>query len=136
MNTLIRTVGAGTSPTDTKPFVFLVTDGAQNFQTCCNFSGSNSATVMPTGASGYCKALKDRGIIISVLYIPYQTIQNPTTIFSNEDGVANANIANIPGSLQDCASPNFYFVANTPADIATALTKMFNQAIQTAHITN
>jgi Flp pilus assembly protein TadG len=136
MNTTITTVGDGSSPTNTKPFVFLVTDGAQNFQTCCGFSGSNSATVMPKGATSYCKPLRDRGIIISVLYIPYQTIQNPTTIFNNEDNVANANIANIPDSLKDCASPNFFFTANAPADITTALTAMFNQAIQVAHITN
>jgi Flp pilus assembly protein TadG len=136
MNTIIRNVGNGSSPTNTKPFVFLVTDGAQNFQTCCSFSGSNSATVMPTGAASLCTPLKNRGITISVLYIPYQTIQNPTTIFSNEDGVANANIPNIPPSLQACASPNFFFTANTPADITTALTAMFNQALVTAHITN
>jgi Flp pilus assembly protein TadG len=136
MNTTITTVGDGSSPTNTKPFVFLVTDGTQNFQTCCGFSGSNSATVMPTGASSLCKPLKDRGIIISVLYIPYQFIQNPTTIFNNEDNVANANIPNIPPSLKDCASPNFFFTANTPADITTALTAMFNQALQVAHITN
>jgi Flp pilus assembly protein TadG len=136
MSNVITTVGDGSAPTNTKPFVFLVTDGAQNFQTCCGFSGSNSATVMPKGALSYCKPLKDRGIIISVLYIPYQPIQNPTTIFNNEDNVANANIANIPSSLQDCASPNFFFTANTPADITTALTAMFNQALVTAHITN
>jgi hypothetical protein len=136
MNTLIKTVGAGTSQTDTKPFVFLVTDGAQDNQTCCGFSGSNSATVMPKGASSYCKPLKDRGITISVLYIPYAKIQNPTAVFNNEDGVANANIANIPPSLQDCASPGFFFEADTPQDITTALTKMFNQALSVAHITN
>ena len=136
MNNLITTVGDGSSPTNTQPFVFLVTDGAQNFQTCCGFSGSNSATVMPTGASSLCTPLKKRGIIISVLYIPYQPIQNPTTIFSNEDGVANANIPNISPSLKDCASPNFFFTANTPADITTALTAMFNQALSVAHITN
>jgi Flp pilus assembly protein TadG len=136
MNTTITTVGDGSSSSFTQPFVFLVTDGAQNFQTCCGFSGSNSATVMPTGAASLCQPLKNRGIIISVLYIPYQTIQNPTTIFNNEDNVANANIPNIPPSLQACASPNFFFTANTPADITTALTAMFNQAIQVAHITN
>jgi Flp pilus assembly protein TadG len=136
MNTLITTVGDGSSASYTQPFVFLVTDGAQNFQTCCGFSGSNSATVMPTGAASLCQPLKNRGIIISVLYIPYQTIQNATTIFNNEDGVANANIPNIPPSLSACASPNFFFTANTPADITTALTAMFNQAIQVAHITN
>jgi Flp pilus assembly protein TadG len=136
MNTTIVTVGNGTTPTNTKPFVFLVTDGAQNYQTCCGFSGSNSATVMPMGTTSWCKPLKDRGITISVLYIPYQTIQNPTTIFNNEDNVANANIPAIEPSLQDCASPGFYFSAATPQGITTALTKMFQQAIQTAHITN
>jgi Flp pilus assembly protein TadG len=136
MNTTIVSVGDGSSPSNTQPFVFLVTDGAQNYQTCCGFSGSNAATVMPSGTTSWCKPLRDRGIIISVLYIPYQPIQNPTTIFSNEDGVANANIANIPASLTDCASPNFFFQANTPADITTALTAMFNQALQVAHITN
>jgi hypothetical protein len=130
------TVGDGSSSTNTKPFVFLVTDGSQNFQTCCGFSGSNSATVMPTGASSYCTPLKNRGITIAVLYIPYEPIQNPTTIYSNEDGVANANIANIPSSLQACASPNFFFQATSTSQIAAALAAMFNQALVTAHLTN
>jgi Flp pilus assembly protein TadG len=141
MNTTIPPVGGGavgngSSPTNTKPFVFLVTDGAQNFQTCCGFSGSNSATVMPTGASSYCQPLKNRGITIAVLYIPYEPIQNPTTIYSNEDGVANANIANIPPSLKACASPNFFFTASSTSQIADALAAMFNQALVTAHLTN
>jgi Flp pilus assembly protein TadG len=136
MNTLIKTVGDGSSATNTKPFVFLVTDGAQDNQTCCGFSGSNSATVMPTGAASYCAPLKARGITIAVLYIPYEPIQNPTAVFNNEDGVANANIPNIPPSLQDCASSGFFFEADTPADITIALNKMFNQALSVAHITN
>ncbi len=136
MNNLITNVGDGSSPSNTQPVVFLVTDGAQNFQTCCGFSGSNSATVMPSGAASLCKPLRDRGIIVAVLYIPYQTIQNATTIFSNEDGVANNNIQYIPPSLTDCATPTFFFTANSPTDIATALSKMFTQTLQVAHITN
>lgn len=136
MNTLIKTVGDGSSPTNTKPFVFLVTDGAQDNQTCCGFSGNNGATVMPTGSASYCKPLRDRGITIAVLYIPYEKIQNPTAVFNNEDGVANANIPNIPPSLQDCASSGFFFEADTPSDITIALNKMFNQALSEAHITN
>ena len=139
MNTLITSVGAGTSATNRQPFIFLVTDGAQNFQTQWSggWSGSNSATTMPLGSSGnsYCKPLKDRGIIIYVLYIPYAPIQNPTTVFNNEDNVANANIANIPASLKDCASPNSYYTATTPTDITTALNAMFNRVLVTAHIT-
>jgi Flp pilus assembly protein TadG len=129
-------VGDGSSSTDTKPFVFLVTDGSQNFQTCCNFSGSNSATVMPSGTSSPCQALKNRGITVAVLYIPYEPIQNPTPIFNNEDNVANANIPNIPPSLVSCASPNFFFQATSTSQIAQALSAMFNQSLAAAHITN
>ena len=61
--------------------------------------------------------------------------KNPS--FANdEDDYANNNIVNIPPSLQACASPNFFFTANTPADITTALNAMFNQALMTARITN
>ena len=132
-------VGDGSASNNTKPFVFLLTDGAQNFQTCCGFSGSNSATTMPIGASSYCQPLKNRGITIAVLYIPYEPIQNPTTIYNSEDIVANANINGPPGisaSLSACASPNFFFTATAPSDIAAALSAMFNQALVTAHITN
>ena len=45
------------------------------------------------------------------------------------------NIANIPGSLSACASPGFFYTANTPADITAALNAMFNHAVQVAHIT-
>jgi hypothetical protein len=80
--------------------------------------------------------MKKRGITIAVLYIPYEPIQNPTTIFDDEDGYANANITNIPGALQTCASPNFYFTATTPTDINNALIAMFDQAVSTAHLSN
>ena len=140
MNNLITSVGDGSSSTNTQPYVFLVTDGAQNFQTqwSGSWAGNNGATVMPAASTGnsYCKPLKDRGIIISVLYIPYQPIQNPTHVFNNEDYVANANIPNIPPSLQDCASPGFFYTANTPADITAALNAMFNHVLVTAHLTN
>jgi Flp pilus assembly protein TadG len=140
LNGLIRTVGDGSSSTNTQPFVFLVTDGAQDPQTKAlnqsgGWAGSNHATVIdPTRE---CATIKGRGIVISVLYIPYQPIQNPNASFAgNEDGFANDNIVNIPPSLKGCASPNFFFTANTPADITTALNAMFQQSLKTAHITN
>jgi Flp pilus assembly protein TadG len=139
MNTIISSVGDGSASNNTLPYVFLITDGAQDPQVKAlnggGWSGSNHATVLDPTA--LCKPLKDRGIIISVLYVPYQPIQNPNASFAgNEDGYANSNIAAIPPSLQACASPNFFFTANTPADITTALNAMFNQALVTAHITN
>ncbi|WP_213029943.1 hypothetical protein, partial [Acinetobacter baumannii] len=82
-----------------------------------------------------CTTLKNRGIIISVLYIPYQPIQNPTNFANSEDYYANSNIPYISPVLQSCASPNFFFTANTPADITTALNAMFNASLKSAHIT-
>jgi hypothetical protein len=160
MNSLITSVGTGTGSSNALPYVFIITDGSQNYQTqwsgnwgSANGSGSwssttnipyqNSATVIPKqspndepGSTDYCSTMKNRGITIAVLYIPYQTISDPSTIFDNEDGYANTNIQYIPTALQNCASTNFFYTASTPADINSALVSMFEQAISTAHITN
>ncbi len=81
--------------------------------------------------------MKNRGVTIAILYIPYQTIQNANSSFANnEDGYANNNIANIPPALQACASTNFFYTANTPTDIQNALLAMFQQAVSTAHVSN
>jgi Flp pilus assembly protein TadG len=160
MNSVISSVGTGTSSSNALPYVFIITDGSQNYQTqwsgnwgSANGSGSwsattnipyqNSATVIPKqspndepGSTDYCSSMKSRGITIAVLYIPYQTISDASTIFSDEDGYANSNIQYIPTALQNCASSNFFYTASTPADINSALVSMFEQAISTAHITN
>ncbi|MFT4118936.1 MAG: pilus assembly protein [Bradyrhizobium sp.] len=139
VNTLITSVGDGSAWNSTLPYVFLVTDGAQDPQIKGvpngSWSGSNHATVIDPTAS--CAPLKSRGVIISVLYIPYQPISPVNASFANdEDDYANSNIANIPTSLQNCASPGFFYTANTPADITAALNAMFNHAVAEAHITN
>ncbi len=139
VNGLITSVGNGSASSNTLPYVFLITDGAQDPQVKGvpngSWSGSNHATVInPTTV---CAPLKKRGIIISVLYIPYQEINPVNTSFaSDEDDYANWNIPNIPPSLQGCASPGFFYTANTPEDITTALNAMFNHALVDAHITN
>ena len=135
MNTLISSVGDGSGPSKALPYVFLITDGAQDSQTQWNgsWSGSNHATVID---SSLCTTLKDRGITIAVLYIPYETIQNPTSFANGEDFAVNAIIPDIPSNLQACASPGFFFAADTPTDITNALLKMFQQVVSTAHISS
>ena len=151
MNSFITSVGTGASSSNALPYVFIITDGSQDYQTQSggnwwsqNWSAtsavpySNSATVIPPNSvtsTDYCTTMKNRGITIAVLYIPYETIQNATTVFNDEDGYANANIANIPAALQTCASPNFFYTASTPTAIQNALLAMFEQAVSTAHIT-
>jgi Flp pilus assembly protein TadG len=163
---VITSVGTGTSASPL-PYLFLITDGSQDYQThyedssgshwsSQNWSSNtavpykNSATVVPSPSypvpspgtelgspvlTDPCTTIKNRGIKIAVLYIPYQTIQNANASFANdEDGYANANIPKIPGALRACASPNFFYQANTPTDIQNALIQMFDQAVSTAHI--
>jgi Flp pilus assembly protein TadG len=145
-------VGNGSSPTNTLPYVFLVTDGAQDPQMKGvpngGWSGSNHAVTLGDASNTYpniCTTLKSRGIIVSVLNVPYQTINPVNASFANdEDDFANNNINGPPGiaaSLQACASPpdaggSYYYTGNTPAEINTALQAMFNHSLQTAHITN
>jgi Flp pilus assembly protein TadG len=147
MNTTITSVGDGSTSTKTLPYVFLVTDGAQDPQTKTlntsgGWAGSNHATVIASGSSSPCKPIKDRGVKVMVLYIPYQPINPVNASFAgDEDDAANNNIPNIPPSLQSCASPtdssgSYFYTANTPQDIQDALNAMFNHALVTAHITN
>ncbi len=152
MNTLISSVGNGTSTSNTLPFIFLVTDGSQDYQTQSGGSWSsqnwfstsavpyqNSATVIPPNSvtsTDYCTQIKNRGIKIAILYIPYKTIQNATSFANSEDVYANNNIPKIPGALKTCASPNFFYTADTPTDIQNALIAMFDSAVSTAHISN
>ncbi len=152
MNTFITSVGTGTSSSPL-PYVFIVTDGSQDYQTQSggnwgsqNWTADatvpyqNSATIIPPNSqdnTDYCGKMKKRGITVAVLYIPYGTIVNPNASFAdNEDGYANNNIANIPAALTSCASPNFFYTASTPTDIQNALVTMFEQAVSTAHVTN
>jgi len=135
INSLITTIGNGSTASKAIPFVFLITDGAQDYQTQWNgtWSGSNQAQLVDTSL---CTTIKNRGITLAVLYVPYQLIQNPTNFANGEDYAVNAIIPDIPSTLQSCASPNFYFTASSPEAITSALREMFEQAVNTAHLTN
>jgi Flp pilus assembly protein TadG len=151
-NVIANPAGTGTSSAPL-PYLFIITDGSQDYQTQWNGNWStqnwhstsavpngNSSTVIPPNSvtsTDYCTTMKNRGVTIAVLYIPYQTIINPNANFAqNEDGYANNNIPNIAPALQNCASQNFFYTANSPTDIQNALIAMFRQAVSTAHVSN
>jgi hypothetical protein len=138
-------VGDGSTAGTPQPYVFLVTDGAQDNQykdvPNGSWHGSNQATTIDKqntlATVPECETLKGRGIIVSVLYIPYQPVSPVVKSFAgDEDTYANNNIPYIPASLRKCASPGFFYTANTPKDIEQALDAMFKHALQVAHITN
>jgi hypothetical protein len=80
--------------------------------------------------------LEKRGIIVSISRILYQPIQNPMAFANSEDIKANANIPDVPPSLQGCASFCSFCMANSPADIIAAPNAMFDHALVTAPVLN
>ena len=144
MSSTIASVGDGSSSSSTKPFVFLITDGMDNGQ---GYQGSNSSVYWWSSGSQpqlmdatVCTTLKTRGITVAVLNITYQPIVNPNHGYANdEDGKANNLISGTPSvasTLQSCASPGYYFTANTPDEITQGLNNMFAQAVQKTRIIN
>ena len=63
--------------------LMVVTDGSQDYQTQWN-GGWSSQNWSSTGAVPYQNsALKNRGVTIAILYIPYQTIINANASFAS-----------------------------------------------------
>ena len=138
-----------------KPFVFLVTDGMQNGQhysitkngkyyypgnpssfpgyAAGNFDGSTPAQIDPS----LCTALKTAGATISILYIPYNiiTFTDYGGTVAAENKKVNAFSPTLATPLQSCASPGYFYTANSPDDIKSSLTAMFDQALQVARLT-
>lgn len=132
--------------------MFLITDGMQNPQ---YYSSTKNGKIVyagnPSKYSGYsasgfnggsspqavnstlCTALKTAGATISVLYIPYTPISYINDPYG-EAAMSNKAIPSLPTALKNCATPGFFYTANTPDDITAALAAMFNQAIQVAHL--
>lgn len=141
MNTKITSVGDGSSSAKAKPFVFLVTDGMANTQYYYGKGGTYDVTKWTGSYSNLidpevCKPLKNRGITISILYIPYLPMAQP---FNDNVGYENVRvnslIPNVPVALQNCASKGFFRTANSATEITTALNAMFDDAIAAARLT-
>ena len=144
MNSTIASVGDGSTSTSTKPFVFLITDGMDNNQ---GYQGNNSKIYWWSSGSqpqlmdpSVCAVLKSRGVTVAVLNITYQPIVNPNSSYANdEDDKANdltTGNPDIASTLQSCASPGYYFTANTPDEITQGLNNMFAQAVLKTKIIN
>ena len=93
MNALITSVGTGGSASNTLPYVFIITDGSEDYQTqwggnwsSQNYSSNasvpyqNSATIIPPNtvtSTDYCTTMKDRGITIATVLFIFSTRPSP-----------------------------------------------------------
>jgi len=132
-------IGNGATSTTPKAFVFIVTDGMDNSQTQSNGNWSNtqgrnpnSQPQEPTNMLWYCQYAQSLGYYVSILYIPYITLNDSESQSIQANSVtSNSKLYN---DLKQCASPGFMFQANSDADITNAMQAMFSQAIQVAHL--
>jgi len=126
MNNNMPNPGNGTKDKKDSPqeVLFIVSDGVDDN----NVGGSRNQALFDTT---WCTTIKARGIRIAVLYTVYLPL--PTNSWYNTY-IAPFQ-SQIAGNMQSCASPGLYFSVTTDGDIAAAMTAMFNQALQTAHLT-
>ncbi|KQP73010.1 hypothetical protein ASF60_10745 [Methylobacterium sp. Leaf113] len=142
VNRMITNVGDGLSAKRALPYVFVVTDGMNNNQTyeapkrpgdLPKWTGSQAGPLDPS----LCQPLKDRGITISILHIPYVPIAKPNHPFpavQAENYRVNSLIPKVPGALQKCASPGYFRTASSATEIQEALNAMFDQATKIARL--
>jgi Flp pilus assembly protein TadG len=126
INSIMPNPGGGTKQAGDTPqeVLFFVTDGVED-------ETVGSSRVQSLMDPSYCTTIKNRGIRIAVLYTTYLPL--PTNAWYN------TYIApfqpNIGPNLQSCASPGLYFQVSTDQDISAAMIALFNEAVQTAHLT-
>ena len=126
INGIMPNPGNGTNANGDTPqeVLFIVTDGVEDE----SISGNRNQSVINTT---WCDTVKNRGIRIAILYTEYLPL--PTNAWYNT-WIAPFQ-SNIAPTLQSCASPGLYYEVQTGGDISAALSALFQQAVQTAHLT-
>lgn len=140
----------GSAKDKSKKYVFLITDGARDvpssFGSCTTPSGSGRCVngINPS----YCKALKDKGITVGVLYTTYIPVTedpakpNSKLEYWYELELVKTKYAGTPVAdllapkLQECASPGWFFEASDATGIKAAMKAMFEQTTHAPALTH
>jgi Flp pilus assembly protein TadG len=158
INSIMPNPGQGTNtPGDTpKEILFFVTDGVDDEDvsgcTTSGGSGANSPFVVCSGNRqqsamnpSYCTTIKNRGILIAVLYTEYDALptnswymtyvspynqppppQSPDLSTDYSTGIAQ--------QLEACATPGLYTKVATGGDISAALNQLFITAVNSVFL--
>jgi hypothetical protein len=136
INTIMPAPGHGTkSPGDTpKEILFFVTDGEEDeivsgcsTSATVDCSGSRQESVMDPG---WCTTIKNRGIVIAILYTEYLPLPTNTWYTSH----VSKYQPNIGPTLQSCATPGLYTEVLTGQDISAALSQLFILAVNSVFL--
>ncbi len=123
--------GTGTPASTPREVLFLVTDGVDDeVSTTCSAALDGNRCQQPFNTT-LCTTVKNRGILIAVLYTVYLPL--PTNSWYNS-WIAPFQ-SQIGPNLQSCASPGLFYSVTTDGDITAAMQSLFEQAIATARLT-
>jgi uncharacterized protein (UPF0333 family) len=124
INSIMPNPGTGTQTSTPQEVLFLFSDGVEDE----NVNGGRQQSVLNTSL---CTTIKNRGIRIAVLYTTYLPL--PTNSWYNTY-IAPFQ-SNIGPTMESCASPGLYFEVSPSQGIPEAMTQLFQQAVQTARLT-
>ena len=140
INTIMPKPGTGASSSTPQEVLFIVTDGVEDKidSTCSEATVSTSigTRCQQPFDTTWCTTVKNRGILIAVLYTEYLPLPASGT---GSNSWYNSYVApyqsQIGPNLQNCASSGLFFSVTTDGDIAGAMSTLFQQAVTTARLT-
>jgi len=124
INTAIPAPGTGYSSATPQKWLFFVSDGV------ADESLGGTRRIKPVTLS-QCTDIKNRGVQIAVLYTTYYPL--PTNAFYNSY-VAPWIATNSP-TLQQCATPGFFFEVSPNQGVSAAMQALFQKAVAQARLT-
>jgi Flp pilus assembly protein TadG len=140
INGIMPNPGTGAANSTPQEVLFIVTDGVDDKidSTCSEATVSTSIGIrcqQPFDTS-WCTTVKNRGILIAVLYTEYLPLPASGTGSNSWYNSYVAPYQSLIGpNLESCASPGLYFAITTDGDITAAMQALFQQAVTTARLT-
>jgi Flp pilus assembly protein TadG len=131
INGIMPNPGTGAPSSTPREVLFIVSDGVDDeVSSTCSQHLDGTRCQQPFNTT-WCTTVKNRGILIAVLYTVYLPL--PTNSWYNS-WVAPFQ-SQIEPNMESCASPGLFFSVTTDGDITAAMQGLFQQAIATARLT-
>ncbi len=131
--TRVPTPGNGTNVPGDKPkgIVFIVTDGMSDE----SLGGSRTHRELQATHLAQCKAIKDRGLKIAILYTKYlkESIAGDSWSQDNVKPYIDP-VDMVEDALTKCASTGLRYTVTTDGDIADSLQKLFSEAAKSSRL--
>jgi Flp pilus assembly protein TadG len=131
INGIMANPGTGASNSTPQEVLFIVSDGVDDEvnSSSCTQTLTGSRCQQPFNTA-MCTTIKNRGIMIAVLYTEYL----PLTTNSWYNSYVAPYQSTLGTNMQNCASPGLYFGITTDGDITAAMQTLFQLAISSARL--